>query len=230
MNLNPWTPLAPSQPTPNLAKYAVPAVTLLYLAGSLRQINILAKAFFQEINLYSIFYTLNGFELPDLLSYVTKFLPSILGYYTKIIVAPNFAVPCAQVCDPWAQLSSSAYHVGDNPNCLLYLPEDLSGRAQDLFATGENLMKSLTCDNLDLSLPSFNLKSLCNEVDLGHDIPTKKPKSIPQAAPALQEYAPKRAPWLLEGMVMMGLNSYFSQLSSVSSLWTPVQAAIPVLH
>ncbi|KAJ9080969.1 hypothetical protein DSO57_1019364 [Entomophthora muscae] len=41
---------------------------------------------------------------------------------------------------------------------------------------------------------------------------------------------PKHAPWLLSGMILMGLDSYFPHLSATSSLWTPLQAAIPVLH
>ncbi|KAJ9076762.1 hypothetical protein DSO57_1023170 [Entomophthora muscae] len=42
--------------------------------------------------------------------------------------------------------------------------------------------------------------------------------------------APSFAPWLITGLVVMGLNSYFPQLSPVSSLWSPLRAAIPVLH
>ncbi|KAJ9057270.1 hypothetical protein DSO57_1024261 [Entomophthora muscae] len=45
MVLYPWTPLASSRPTLNLATYVIPAATLLYLAVSLRQCKILAKAF-----------------------------------------------------------------------------------------------------------------------------------------------------------------------------------------
>ncbi|KAJ9055812.1 hypothetical protein DSO57_1039350 [Entomophthora muscae] len=81
MVLDPWTPLVSSRPTPNLATYVIPTATLLYLAVSLRQCNILAKAFRQAVNFYSIVYALNGFELPNLPSYVTKVLPSIFGYY-----------------------------------------------------------------------------------------------------------------------------------------------------
>ncbi|KAJ9058136.1 hypothetical protein DSO57_1015362 [Entomophthora muscae] len=44
------------------------------------------------------------------------------------------------------------------------------------------------------------------------------------------ELTPKHASWLLSGMFLMGLDSYFPRVSSVSSLWTPLQAAIPVLH
>ncbi|KAJ9084307.1 hypothetical protein DSO57_1025819 [Entomophthora muscae] len=42
--------------------------------------------------------------------------------------------------------------------------------------------------------------------------------------------APTRTPWLLTGMVLMALNAYLPQMSSVSSLWYPLQAAVPVLH
>ncbi|KAJ9070282.1 hypothetical protein DSO57_1009891 [Entomophthora muscae] len=83
MVLDPWTPLASSHPTPTLAIYVIPAATLLYLAVSLRQCNILAKAFRQAVNFYPIVYALNGFEPPNLPSYATKVLPSILGYYNK---------------------------------------------------------------------------------------------------------------------------------------------------
>ncbi|KAJ9090581.1 hypothetical protein DSO57_1001036 [Entomophthora muscae] len=72
MGLNPWTPLASSCPTPTLATYVIPAAMLLYLAVSLRQCNILDKAFHQEVNFCPIVYTLNGFEPPNLPSYVTK--------------------------------------------------------------------------------------------------------------------------------------------------------------
>ncbi|KAJ9058240.1 hypothetical protein DSO57_1014280 [Entomophthora muscae] len=84
MVLNLWTPLASSRPTPTLAIYVISTATLLYLAVSLRQLTILAKAFCQAVNFYTIVYALNGFELPKLPSYVTKFLPSILGYYSMI--------------------------------------------------------------------------------------------------------------------------------------------------
>ncbi|KAJ9064522.1 hypothetical protein DSO57_1029674 [Entomophthora muscae] len=93
MVLNPWTPLASSRPTPNLAMYVIPTATLLYLAVSLRQCNILAKAFCQAVNFYPIVYALNSFELPNLPSYVTKVLPSILGYYIRATMSTPLAFP-----------------------------------------------------------------------------------------------------------------------------------------
>ncbi|KAJ9089207.1 hypothetical protein DSO57_1015346 [Entomophthora muscae] len=101
MDLNLWAPLAPSQPTSNLANYMIPSVTLLFLAGSLRPYNILAKSFHQAINLYPIVYALNGFELPNLTSYVTKVLPSILGFLAKL--GQGFGV--AGVGDSWPLLA-----------------------------------------------------------------------------------------------------------------------------
>ncbi|KAJ9058944.1 hypothetical protein DSO57_1007343 [Entomophthora muscae] len=69
MVLSPWTPLTSSRSIPTLAIYVIPAATLLYLAVSLRQCNILAKAFRQAVNFYPILYALNSFELPNLPSY-----------------------------------------------------------------------------------------------------------------------------------------------------------------
>ncbi|KAJ9063474.1 hypothetical protein DSO57_1000061 [Entomophthora muscae] len=51
------------------------------------------------------------------------------------------------------------------------------------------------------------------------------PRSSKVASPA-----PTRTPWLLTGLILMGLNAYFPQLSPVSSLWSPLRAAIPVAH
>ncbi|KAJ9089247.1 hypothetical protein DSO57_1014998 [Entomophthora muscae] len=45
--------------------------------------------------------------------------------------------------DLWLQISSSAHFVGNNPASLLQLPSSF-------LVTGEALVKSLTCDNLDL--------------------------------------------------------------------------------
>ncbi|KAJ9056473.1 hypothetical protein DSO57_1032730 [Entomophthora muscae] len=42
--------------------------------------------------------------------------------------------------------------------------------------------------------------------------------------------APACTPCLLTGLALMALNAYFLQLSPVSFLWSPLQAAVPVLH
>ncbi|KAJ9051534.1 hypothetical protein DSO57_1003883 [Entomophthora muscae] len=54
--------------------------------------------------------------------------------------------------------------------------------------------------------------------------------SAPLQAPVKPPYAPTCTPWLLAGLALMELNAYFPQLSPVSSLWSSLQAAIPVLH
>ncbi|KAJ9059382.1 hypothetical protein DSO57_1002802 [Entomophthora muscae] len=79
MGLNPWTPLVSSCPTLNLATYMISAATLQYPAFSLRQCNILAKAFRQAVNFYPIVYTLNGFEPPNFHLMLLKFPPQYLG-------------------------------------------------------------------------------------------------------------------------------------------------------
>ncbi|KAJ9065174.1 hypothetical protein DSO57_1022475 [Entomophthora muscae] len=52
--------------------------------------------------------------------------------------------------DLWGQISSLAHYVGGNPAHLLHLLEDLPVKSQDLYVTGTNLFKSLTCDKLEL--------------------------------------------------------------------------------
>ncbi|KAJ9068462.1 hypothetical protein DSO57_1028385 [Entomophthora muscae] len=58
----------------------------------------------------------------------------------------------------------------------------------------------------------------------------EKHNSVPLQAPTTPPPTPTCTPWLLAGLVLMGLNAYFPQLSPASSLWSPFQAAVPVLH
>ncbi|KAJ9077842.1 hypothetical protein DSO57_1012880 [Entomophthora muscae] len=58
----------------------------------------------------------------------------------------------------------------------------------------------------------------------------KKGNSVPLEVPKVPPPAASCAPWVITSLVLMGLNSYFPQLSPVSSLWSPLRAAIPVLH
>ncbi|KAJ9088581.1 hypothetical protein DSO57_1021610 [Entomophthora muscae] len=112
----------------------------------------------------------------------------------------------------------------------MYILENIPGHAQDILATSKNAVRSLTCDN-----PKFSALD---------PVPSMTPSPVPLSSPPLempapqvpekdldgQELGPKSAPWLLDGMLLMGLDSYFPCLSAASSLWTPLQAAIPVLH
>ncbi|KAJ9068807.1 hypothetical protein DSO57_1024996 [Entomophthora muscae] len=54
--------------------------------------------------------------------------------------------------------------------------------------------------------------------------------SVPLGPSMVSSPAPTCTPWLLTGLILMGLNAYFHQLSPVSSLWSPLQATVPVLH
>ncbi|KAJ9074425.1 hypothetical protein DSO57_1006684 [Entomophthora muscae] len=53
---------------------------------------------------------------------------------------------------------------------------------------------------------------------------------VPPRSSKVASPAPTCTPWLLTGLILMGLNAYFPQLFPVSSLWSPLQAAIPVAH
>ncbi|KAJ9066244.1 hypothetical protein DSO57_1011571 [Entomophthora muscae] len=58
----------------------------------------------------------------------------------------------------------------------------------------------------------------------------EKSDSVPLRSSAMSPSAPTLNPWLLTGLVLMAMNAYFPQLSPVSSLWSPLQEVIPVLH
>ncbi|KAJ9087899.1 hypothetical protein DSO57_1028651 [Entomophthora muscae] len=113
---------------------------------------------------------------------------------------------------------------------LLRLLEGLPGRAHNLLVTGENLVKSFTCDDIDLFFPEPDPVVPHGEDTPGFPSPVEDIPPTSQDVPVLLEHAPKCAPWLLSAMVLMGLNSYFLQLPHVSSLWTPVLVAIPFLN
>ncbi|KAJ9078382.1 hypothetical protein DSO57_1007098 [Entomophthora muscae] len=109
----------------------------------------------------------------------------------------------------------------------MHLLENILGRTQDIFATSENVVRSLTCDNLEPS----TLDSFSPMTPILAPCPSEIPVSqAPEEDLGGQDLGPKRALWLLGGMLLMGLDSYFPRLSAMSSLWTPLQAAIPVLH
>ncbi|KAJ9086685.1 hypothetical protein DSO57_1001476 [Entomophthora muscae] len=53
----------------------------------------------------------------------------------------------------WLHLSFSAYLIGETPTKLLYLLNDLPGRAWNLLSTGKNLIRNLNLDNVEVPLP-----------------------------------------------------------------------------
>ncbi|KAJ9062822.1 hypothetical protein DSO57_1006599 [Entomophthora muscae] len=124
----------------------------------------------------------------------------------------------------WLQFSTSARLVGNNPSSLLHLPDEL-------LVLGKKIVKSLTCDNLEFSAEDYAMPAPLLEMVLVPPIlSSEKDNPAPLLAPVGLPPAPTRTPWLLTGLVLMGLNAYFPQLSPVSSLWSLLRAAIPVLH
>ncbi|KAJ9076537.1 hypothetical protein DSO57_1025146, partial [Entomophthora muscae] len=55
----------------------------------------------------------------------------------------------------WTCISSSAYLAGENLSQILHLLDNLPGKANGLFSTGENLVCSITCDNMEFKLPTI---------------------------------------------------------------------------
>ncbi|KAJ9089038.1 hypothetical protein DSO57_1016978 [Entomophthora muscae] len=124
----------------------------------------------------------------------------------------------------WKKISLSARLVGRDPSSLWDLHSGL------LFS-GEAVVKSLTCDDLDLSTVDYASPVLEEAVPPMRPLPSViLSPSVPLGPPKVSSPAPTRTPWLLTSLILMGLNAYFPQLSLVSSLWSPLQVAIPVLH
>ncbi|KAJ9048535.1 hypothetical protein DSO57_1034203 [Entomophthora muscae] len=124
----------------------------------------------------------------------------------------------------WLRLFSSACLVNDDLSSLLLFPSDI-------LTSREAIVKSLTCNDLDLHSTESILPSPSTK---GYPPPPPLLQSDADSVPLLETeattLAPSRAPWLITGLMLMGLNSYFPQLSPVSSLWSPLRAAVPVLH
>ncbi|KAJ9076552.1 hypothetical protein DSO57_1025064 [Entomophthora muscae] len=126
--------------------------------------------------------------------------------------------------DLWSKITSSAQLVGDHPSSLLNFPSGL-------LLSGEAVVKSLTCDDLDLNIVDYILPS--TKGDKTSVPPPFSPNESASVPPEVLEIPPpvvSCAPWVITGLVLMGLNSYFHQLSPVSSFWSPLRATIPVLH
>ncbi|KAJ9078938.1 hypothetical protein DSO57_1001688 [Entomophthora muscae] len=109
----------------------------------------------------------------------------------------------------------------------MHLLENIPGCAQDIFATSENVVRGLTCDNLEPSALNSFLPMTPSLAPFPSEIPVSQ---APEEDLVGQELGPKRDLWFLGEMLLMGLDSYFPCLSATSSLWAPLQAAIPVLH
>ncbi|KAJ9072577.1 hypothetical protein DSO57_1026063 [Entomophthora muscae] len=121
----------------------------------------------------------------------------------------------------WLHLSSSARLVSDDPSSILLFPSDL-------FISGEAVVKSLTCDSLYL----YSAESILSAPSTKESPPSPHlMQGNTDSVPLLEtEVTPLAPSWLVTIFVLMGLNSYFLQLSPVSSLWSPLRAAVPVIY
>ncbi|KAJ9090635.1 hypothetical protein DSO57_1000485 [Entomophthora muscae] len=100
-----------------------------------------------------------------------------------------------------------------------------------LLLSGEAVVKSLTCDDLDLEIINYILPPAEGERTSVPPLPRlDESASVPPEVLGIPPLIASRAPWVITGLVLMGLNSYFPQLSPVSSFWFPLRATIPVLH
>ncbi|KAJ9065895.1 hypothetical protein DSO57_1014937 [Entomophthora muscae] len=124
----------------------------------------------------------------------------------------------------WSKISSSARLMSEAPSSLLSLPGSL-------LYSREAMVKSLTCNDLYLDDVGYaSLAPVGNKVPMSSLPDLEKSNSVPLRAPAMSPSAPTCTPWLLTSLALMALNAYFPQLSPVSSLWSPLFEAVPVLH
>ncbi|KAJ9069598.1 hypothetical protein DSO57_1016904 [Entomophthora muscae] len=115
--------------------------------------------------------------------------------------------------DLWGQISSSLLRVSGNTSHLLYFVEDLISRAWGLVISSKQLVKSLTCNDLDASPLDLSPDPLHVEHSPSLAPPVEESQLISKPAPGPQTPRTQRIPWLLAGIVLMGFNSYFCQLS-----------------
>ncbi|KAJ9050630.1 hypothetical protein DSO57_1012832 [Entomophthora muscae] len=102
------------------------------------------------------------------------------------------------------------------PSTLLHLPGEL-------FVSGEAVVKSLACNDLDLYVDDFAVSApSLEEMPVFIPLNLEVNHSVPLLAPVKLSTAPTCTPWLLTGLELMGLNVYFPRLSPVSSLWSPL--------
>ncbi|KAJ9061904.1 hypothetical protein DSO57_1016138 [Entomophthora muscae] len=76
--------------------------------------------------------------------------------FAKFVVftlAPALVMIWCTTPDLWGRISHSFHHVGANSDQLLHTFGDLPGRAQDILTTSKNVVRSLTCDDLELVSP-----------------------------------------------------------------------------
>ncbi|KAJ9053931.1 hypothetical protein DSO57_1019567 [Entomophthora muscae] len=102
----------------------------------------------------------------------------------------------------------------------MYIFEGIPRRAQDILATSENAVRSLTCNDLEFSA----LKPApSTPPGLAPRCPFSPSTQLSKKKVWVPKTAPKRAPWLLGGMILMGLDSYFLTICCVLSMDAPLR-------
>ncbi|KAJ9061264.1 hypothetical protein DSO57_1022319 [Entomophthora muscae] len=127
-------------------------------------------------------------------------------------------------------ISSSADLAGECPSHLMVLLDNLPGEAHGLISTGESLVFSLTCNDVEFTLSAEGMNNHWYEdswipsfVEPVVLFPLDSMLLTPEALPRCTS-------WLVYSMLLIGLNTYLPQLSPIRSFWSLIQAVIPALH
>ncbi|KAJ9052836.1 hypothetical protein DSO57_1030150 [Entomophthora muscae] len=90
-----------------------------------------------------------GHEKPNLLLLTSYF--DTERNFVVYTLAPALVLIWCTTPDLWGCISHSIHHVGAYPDNFMHLLENIPSCTQDIFATSENVVRSLTCDNLEPS-------------------------------------------------------------------------------
>ncbi|KAJ9062766.1 hypothetical protein DSO57_1007122 [Entomophthora muscae] len=122
----------------------------------------------------------------------------------------------------WTFISSSTILEDKNPSQILYLLDDLPGKAYGLFSTGEHLVCILTCDDVEFAV--LIKASMTCQYDSSPTLALVEPEVLSPitSMPMTPEVAPRCTSWLVSGALLMVLNAYLPQLFHVGSFWSPV--------
>ncbi|KAJ9081239.1 hypothetical protein DSO57_1016778 [Entomophthora muscae] len=92
------------------------------------------------------------------------------------------------------RITSSSHHGGDNNFKIFYLLEDLPTQAQGLLDSEENVVKSLTCDDIDLFAPESALEVPTYIITCAIIIPEKEFPTTPHNMPLFPVLTPSSLP------------------------------------
>ncbi|KAJ9050438.1 hypothetical protein DSO57_1014444 [Entomophthora muscae] len=108
--------------------------------------------------------------------------------FVVFTLAPFLILLWTTAPDLWSQFSTSACLVGDNPSSLLSLPDKL-------LISGETIVKSLTCDDLEFptighAVPASTLEVVPASIILSLNLFTKLILKRVQSAPEFKSADP----------------------------------------